>query len=458
MILALVLASAMFYYVEGILIPYQQRDAAETGRPRGNLSDLYPRWLGARELLLRGRDPYSVEVTREIQSGYYGRPLDPRRPSDPTDQQGFAYPVFVVFLLAPTITLPFSTVQAGFYWLLLCFTVASVILWLKFLRWRPPGSLVFAMILLTAGSFPVVQGIKLQQLTLLVSGLIALAGALLVLGYQAPAGVLLALATIKPQLAAPIAGWLLVWSMGSGRERWRYVLAYALTLGVLLAGSEWILPGWIGRFSDAISAYRGYTGGGSLLDTLLGAFWGRLTALLIIGVVVMLCWKWRRVSSSEPPFLMITALVLTATVVIVPMIAPYNHVLLLPAVLMLVHKWPELHRGSVLVRTLTWGAVVLIGWPWFAAGALTVLSAVVRPDQVQRLWPLPLTTSLFIAPWLFALQLVSGLNAAIDAQQEPNQNHNRAGIDETEQADDERDLWYSRRRIAKGRLKVTKLD
>ena len=61
-----------------------------------DLSDLYPRWLGARELLLHHRDPYSPEVTREIQIGYYGRPLDPSRPQDPRDQQGFAYPAYVV--------------------------------------------------------------------------------------------------------------------------------------------------------------------------------------------------------------------------------------------------------------------------------------------------------------------------------------------------------------------------
>src|ERR1700728_2468522 len=101
--LALLLAGSMSFYVRHILIGHQQADAALHGTPRGNLSDLYPRWLGARELLLHHRDPYSPEVTREIQIGYYGRQLNPARLSDPKDQQGFAYPVYVVFLLAPTI-------------------------------------------------------------------------------------------------------------------------------------------------------------------------------------------------------------------------------------------------------------------------------------------------------------------------------------------------------------------
>ena len=78
LLLALLFAGSMWFYVQRVLVPYQKADAAAHGRPRGNLSDLYPRWLGARELLLHHRDPYSPEVTREIQIGYYGRPLDPR--------------------------------------------------------------------------------------------------------------------------------------------------------------------------------------------------------------------------------------------------------------------------------------------------------------------------------------------------------------------------------------------
>jgi len=64
---ALVLALTMWYYVAGVLVPYQQTEAAGSDRPRGNLSDLYPRWLGSRELLLHGRDPERLAaVGREL--------------------------------------------------------------------------------------------------------------------------------------------------------------------------------------------------------------------------------------------------------------------------------------------------------------------------------------------------------------------------------------------------------
>ena len=62
------MAGSVWFYVQRILIPYQIADAAAHGRPRGFLSDLYPRWLGARELLLHHCDPYTPDVTREIAS------------------------------------------------------------------------------------------------------------------------------------------------------------------------------------------------------------------------------------------------------------------------------------------------------------------------------------------------------------------------------------------------------
>src|SRR3984885_14600565 len=129
LLLAILFAVGTWAYAGRVLIPHQISDSAAAGRPRGNLSDLYPRWIGARELLLHGRDPYRPEVTREIQEGYYGRALDSSRVGDPIDQQGFAYPVYVVFYLAPTVRLDFGIVRRAFFWILICITAGSVLLW-----------------------------------------------------------------------------------------------------------------------------------------------------------------------------------------------------------------------------------------------------------------------------------------------------------------------------------------
>src|SRR5262244_2824881 len=120
----------MWFYVECILVPHQKQYAAEHGIPRGNLSDLYPRWLGTRELLLHGRDPYFPDMTREMQIGFYGRALDPKNPRDPKDQVGFAYPLYVAFVLAPSVNLPFDTVLRIFQWLVLLSLAGTVPLWM----------------------------------------------------------------------------------------------------------------------------------------------------------------------------------------------------------------------------------------------------------------------------------------------------------------------------------------
>src|SRR6202049_1905164 len=138
----------MWFYVERILIPQQVRDATAHNRPRGNLSDLYPRWLGARELLRRGGRPFRTQMTGEIQDGYYGRRIEPARPDDPKDEQGFAYPAYVLFLLAPSIDLPFEVIQKGFRWFLIVLAGATVLLWLYVLGWKPaPGTALILIFL-----------------------------------------------------------------------------------------------------------------------------------------------------------------------------------------------------------------------------------------------------------------------------------------------------------------------
>ncbi len=394
--MALLFAGSMWFYVQRVLIPYQETDAAVHGRPRGNLSDLYPRWLGARELLLHHRDPYSPEITREIQSGYYGRPLDPTRPDDPKDQQGFAYPVHVVFVLAPTIGLPFPVVQAGFRWLLVMLTLASVPLWLRVLHWRPK-TVVAILVILTFGSFAVVQGIKLQQLSLVVSALMAAAAAALVAGHLALAGFLLALATIKPQLALPMAAWLVLWAISDWRQRGCFVWSLGMTTAVLLAASEFILPGWIGRFREAVAAYRQYTGGaGSLLEVLTTPMLGRVLAYIAVLAVAVTGWYVRRAPRDSAAFSAMLALVLAVTLVIVPTFAPYNQVLLLPAVFLIAASWRNLWSRSRLTRAACGVGVMFVIWPWLASFGLMLGSLFMPATSVQRAWAAPLYTSLGI--------------------------------------------------------------
>jgi len=383
--------------VQRVLIPHQRADAALHEIPRGNLSDLFPRWLGARELLLHHRDPYSPEVTREIQIGYYGRALDPTRLEDPTDQQGFAYPVYVVFLLAPTVNLPFPAVQSGFRWLLLLLTVATVLLWLRTLDWRPSTATMTALVVLTVGSFPVQQGLKLQQLSLLVGGLIAGSVAGLAGGSMLLAGVLLALATIKPQIVLPLAVWLSLWAMSDWSRRKNLIWGFSATLAVLCAAGEYVLPGWLGRFREAIAAYWQYNGGAeSVLDILLTPGWGRVLAALALLALSFVCWRLRRLPGDSTAFSWVTVLTLAVTVMVVPKAAPYNQVFLLPGILWALQRWKILWTRNLPTRILAVISSFLICWPWLAALALTVASLFLSAQAVEKAWATPLYTTLAV--------------------------------------------------------------
>ena len=395
-LLSLLLAGSLWFYVKGVLIPHQVADAAIHQRPRGNLSDLYPRWLGARELLLHHRDPYSPEVTRDIQSGYYGRPIDSHRPNDPTDQQRFAYPVYVVFLLAPTIRLPFSAIEPVFRWLLVILIVATAWAWMRLLRWQPGSAIRVALLALILGNFPVIQGILLEQLTILVSAMLAASVLALVSGHLLLAGCLLALATIKPQLVWPLAAWLTVWALNDWKKRQRFLWGFALTGGALVVGAEMVLPGWIGQFRAAIAAYQGYTHARSVVQTLTTPTVGAIINWSILLGVAVVCWKAKKVAAESAYFAAVSSLVLATTVVVIPALALYNHVLLLPAVFILLRNWKILWKANILTRAASLIATVCMLWPWLSSLALLAATLFVPLETLQKAWAVPLFSSLAV--------------------------------------------------------------
>ena len=407
-LLALLAAASMWFYVDRILVGYQIADSAAHDRPRGNLSDLYPRWLGARELLLRGRNPYSPEVTIEIQRGYYGRPLDASRPYDPKDQQGFVYPVYVVLLLAPLIGLPFHTVQIFFYWFLIGLTALSVPLWLLVLKWRLPWLAIATVIVLALGSVPTAQGMKLQQLGLPVAAMIAGSAACIASGWLFAGGAILALATIKPQLVLPVALWLLIWALSDWRARRKLALGFAATLAALLAGAEIVLPGWWRMFLEALRQYHQYTQNHSVLDELVnrssGSFAGEILALSAVPFAGILLWRARKEPPGSREFGRAVALVMALTVLIIPMYSPYNQMLLLPAILSLWRDRTTFTSGSWVVRAVYALAAIALIWPWIACIGLTV-TWFVSHDAAFRNWQTPFYSTFALPVVVFALAL-----------------------------------------------------
>jgi len=407
-VLALLAAASMWTYVRRINVRHQEKEALQFDHPRGNLSDLYPRWLGARELLLRGRDPYSRQITSEIQRGYYGRELDPTRPNDPKDLEAFAYPVYVVFLLAPTVHMDFSTVRLLSLWLLTGLTVLSIPLWqsamgLELSLW---GSLT--VVVLVLGSYPFVEAISLQQLSLLVGALLAGSFLMRQCGWLFLSGALLAVATIKPHVALLPLILMIMWLAGDWRERRRWLWGFGSTIVALAVASEYILPGWIFRFYEAIRSYTIYIGRTSFLDLLLTPRWGGMGRALIVLIVVWVCWKSRELAPDASGSRRALSLALVAAVCIAPNRATYNQVLLLPGLFLLFGEGKSFQQGGIFIRQLkrvVWGLLV---WPWLASGFLTLARAVFHAESlVLRAWQLPLYTTLSLPVVLLVLLLAN---------------------------------------------------
>ena len=214
----------------------------------------------------------------------------------------------------------------------------------------------------------------MQQLILLVAAFIAGCVYLLSINQQIPAGILLALATIKPQLAIPLAAWLLLWSGSKLKTRWKFAGSFAITLLMLIGAGEFLLPGWIHEFRSAVIAYRNYTRAQSILDQLSVPVTGAMLAALVVLAVALAGWRSRKypADTEDDHFCWTTSLVLASTVVIVPTTAPYNQLLLAPGALLIARTWSESRSVTAAFRVLSAITAACVIWPWILATALAM--------------------------------------------------------------------------------------
>jgi hypothetical protein len=392
---AVLICAGVWHWAETILVPANTTKVLAAHRPIGNNSDLYPRWLGARELLLHGRDPYSPQVTREIQTGFYGRPLDAANPSDPKEQESFVYPLYVVFLLAPAVTLPFPLVAEAFRWILLISIALSVPLWMYAVGIPPQWPAVICGMLLAVGSYPSVEEYSQQNLTALVVLFLAAAVAAVVRNKLVLGGFFLALATVKPDITVPVVLWLLLWA-AARPERRRMIWSFADCMAILLAGAQVLSPGWIWRFLAAVREYPRYGTDPSILEVLLPRDFADLLLTALVVFLCIFCWRSRRAAADSSVFGRTLALVTASTLVLIPKLAAYNQLLLIPALLVLLR-----HRGlatDVLARAFTKGAFACQIWQWFAALVLSILSLLAPPQRLVGVAQLPMYTLLALPP------------------------------------------------------------
>jgi hypothetical protein len=207
----------------------------------------------------------------------------------------------------------------------------------------------------------------------------------------------------------PLLIFLLIWVIGGWGKRWPLLASFVVGMACLVGGGEWVLHGWILKFVAALADYRRYTGGVSILETLLTPLPGLMVTAILLLLVAFLAWRWRREPAGSAAFSLTLASVLAVTIVVIPTFAPYNQVLLLPGLMLLIRDWRSVTRLGKLTRLLYLLAALLVVWPWLASLYLTATSFWQAPAVVQRGWTLPLYTSLMIP---FAIMALLGVYAA----------------------------------------------
>jgi len=414
--LALAGAASMTYYHLGLFMPLSQKANAARGL-QGRYSfgnDFYPIWLTSREWR---RDPYSVEMTREIQTGLFGRPLVPRHPGDPVSEyRTFAYPAFTDLLFWPVSKIPFAVSRAVLAPLLALLTLVSVVFWARALSCRPGAIGMAILILLTLGSYPVLEGLYAGQLGLLVGFLLPASLLAMQRGRLLLAGFLMALTAMKPQMTVLAVFFLLLWTLQDWRRRRGFCIGLFGTLIPLVGAALLVWPHWIQDWLEVVLGYHRYARPplvGEVLAEPLGpraAMASLLMVLALVAVAMLLAWRNRGATAESQDFWRTLSLLLCiTTVALLPGQAIHDHVVLLPGIFLLVMSRQELSSSHISKMLMYIGVAVTV-WPWFASFCLILLRPVFTDQQFysKAIFALPLRTAAVFPFIVLGLLLLVG--------------------------------------------------
>jgi hypothetical protein len=287
--------------------------------------DFYSRWAGARALLLENRDPYSLEVTTEIQA-VIG--IDPSL----VGKGGFAYPLYTIYTFWPLIYLSYDWAQTIWMVTLMWVVIAATIGLLKLTQWRPPLVELLGLLLGTLLFYPVARSIIVGQFTLHVTLFVVLALWALRSGRDGWVGVCLAATLIKPQMVILIVPWIALWAIG--QRRWRVIVGLVVGGAILLLTSLVLFPRWPISFLEDVQRYSGVAGGRNPLRVLKELIWPAgpdaiLYGLAAIPVCAMLGAWWQAWRSNDDSFFQATFWTIVVSQLIFFQTGTTNQVLLL---------------------------------------------------------------------------------------------------------------------------------
>ncbi len=400
LLFAVLCAAGMLYYHLCVFVPRAIEMRAAQGLDNGYSfgADFYPIWLTSREGLLHHRDPYDTEITRQIQIGLFGHPMDAHGYAVTPDPRAFANPAFAVLLSWPLALLSFSVVRNGLVVILSAATALSVVFWLRTFRLRAGPIMLASMILFTMSSYVVLEGLFAEQLGLLVGFLLAASLAALVEDRLFLSGSLLALTLIKPQMTVVAVAYLLLWSFARWHIRRRLVGGFLLVSGLLGVSSLLVWSHWIPEWLHVLFGYRQYSTPPLvcyLLGNSMGSRLGPFVIAALLVAALALAWRMRHVSPTSTEFaLTISLLLAVTTITLLPGHAVYDHILLLPGVILIGFSWRVFAAASPAARVVLGVSGLALFWQWILA-AVVIAVRPILPHQmfVSAVLTLPIRTA-----------------------------------------------------------------
>jgi hypothetical protein len=226
-------------------------------------NDFFVRWLGGREYVQHGTNPFDRSVAEMAQTAMFGRLAQP----EDKDEAYFAYPLYTLYFIWPLIYAPYAWAQAIWMTLLQFMLLGVTLLALRLSGWQPPQWLFWLTVFWGIFFYNGARAIILGQFSILVALALLLGLWAIKNRYEGWAGIFLSVTTIKPQMVFLVVVFLMLWSLTHGR--WRVILSFGASLLVLTASSMLLVPTWPLDFVRNAIAYSDYVAFGTPLENLL---------------------------------------------------------------------------------------------------------------------------------------------------------------------------------------------
>lgn len=319
-----------------------------------HIFDFAQRWHGARALLFEQRNPYSREVTDEIQMVLAGRPLAPEE-----CQQGFLYPPFLAFTI-PHFVLPYKLGLSVWIVTLQVLLVAATWLIVRCTNEGGGTSLAHLLLLtLAAVTFHYsILNLAFGQFSILVLFWVVATWWLWNRGQFLLAGIALTQVASKPQLALLLIPlWLL---LAVGRRRWRFVVGFGAAMALLLALPFFFVGNWIPAFleglREAINTCQMPVYEGTNIGARLGVFVALAGGLFALTLVSPRRWQGRQLGY-------LLSLGIATTLFGTPFTHGYDLVLaLLPLLYGLLVLRELKGKGARLLEIAFWATLTILPW------------------------------------------------------------------------------------------------